>query len=214
MTNTVPASAEQWPVKRAMILGAVCLVVGLAGGWLIAGVNGSTASTSPSAAALAGQPSSASPPAASDPGRLKQNVDAQAAPLLEVLKADPNNTATLTKLGNLYYDAQQYSTAVSWYTRVLAVQPSDADVRTDMGTAYWYMGDADSAIGQFTIALTYRPNNPNTLFNRGLVEWQGKHDGRGALADWNQILATNPNYDGRDKVKQMMAEINNEPPSR
>lgn len=214
MTSTSPATVEQWPVKRAMILGAICLVIGLTGGWLIAGVNGSALSASASTAAPASKPTAATPPAAADPSRLKQEADSQAAPLLEVLKTDPNNTQILTKLGNLYYDAQQYPSAVNWYTRVLAVEPSDADVRTDMGTAYWYMGNADSAIAEFTTALHYHLNSPNALLNRGLVRWQGKHDGPGALADWKQLLASNPNYEGRDKVRQMMEEINTQPQAR
>ena len=214
MTSTTPTTTELWPVKRVMILGAVCLVIGLTAGWLIAGVNGSALSASTTTAAPASQPTAATAPAAAGPARLKQEADSQAAPLLEVLKADPDNTAILTKLGNLYYDAQQYPSAVNWYTRVLAVQPSDADVRTDMGTAYWYMGNADSAIAEFTTALNYRPNSPNALFNRGLVRWQGKHDGPGALADWKQLLASNPNYEARDKVRQLMAEINPQPQSR
>lgn len=207
MTDTTPAAAAQWPVNRVMTLAAVCLVIGLIGGWLIAGINSSALSASASAPAPSSQQSPATPPAPADPSRLKQQADSQAAPLLQVLTADPNNTAILTKLGNLYYDAHQYPAAVNWYTRVLAIEPSNADVRTDMGTAYWYMGNPDSAIAEFTTALHYRPNNANSLFNRGLVRWQGKHDGPGALADWNQLLASNPNYEARDTIKQLMAEI-------
>lgn len=210
MTSSSPASAEQWPVNRVMILAAACLVIGLAGGWLIGGV-GNLASGSAAAPAPAQQ---AATPHAPDPAQLKLKADSQAAPLLDALKADTDNPAILTRLGNLYYDAQQYPSAVDWYTRALAVQPSDADVRIDMGTAYWYMGNADSAIAQFTQALKDRPNNANSLFNRGLVRWQGKHDGPGALADFKQLLASNPNYDARDKVKQMMAEINSQPKTR
>ena len=205
MTDTNRSSIEQWPVKRAMILAAVCLVIGLAGGWLIRGIDSSAAPSSATAAAPAPQAAAAS--AASNQAQMKQQADAQAAPLLEALKPNPNDADILTRLGNLYYDAQQYPTAVNWYGRALAVRPSDADVRTDMGTAYWYMGNADSAIAECNTALTYQPNNPNTLFNRGLVKWQGKHDGAGALADWKQLLDSNPNYEGRDKVQQMMAEV-------
>jgi tetratricopeptide (TPR) repeat protein len=75
-----------------------------------------------------------------------------------------------------------------------------------MATAYWYMGNADTAIAEFNKALTYAPNNPNTLFNLGLVKWQGKKDIDGAVADWKKLLAANPNYQGKDKVEQMMAE--------
>jgi tetratricopeptide (TPR) repeat protein len=90
---------------------------------------------------------------------------------------------------------------------VLKAQPADVAVRTDMATAYWYMGNADTAIAEFNQALTYAPNNPNTLFNLGLVKWQGKTDAAGALADWEKLLAANPDYEGRDKVEQMMAEV-------
>jgi len=39
------------------------------------------------------------------------------------------------------------------------------------------------------------------------VKWQGKRDAAGAVADWKQLLATNPNYDQRDKVNQMLAQV-------
>jgi tetratricopeptide (TPR) repeat protein len=87
------------------------------------------------------------------------------------------------------------------------VKPADAAVRTDMATAYWYLGNADTALSEFDKALTYQPNNPNTLFNRGMVRWQGKMDSAGALADWQKLLATDPSYDAKDKVLQMMAEV-------
>jgi tetratricopeptide (TPR) repeat protein len=126
---------------------------------------------------------------------------------LEKLKSDPTNAGLLTNIGNLYYDAQEYPIAVDYYGRALKAEPSDANVRTDMGTAYWYMGHADEAIAQFNQALSYQPENSNTLFNRGLVKWQGKRDGAGAIADWKKLLATSPNYEAKDKVDQMLAEV-------
>jgi len=133
-------------------------------------------------------------------------ADTQAAPLLEKLKSDPNNSSLLSEIGNLYYDAQQYPIAVDYYGRALKTKPADAAVRTDMATAYWYMGDADRAIAEFTKALTYEPNKPNTLFNLGLVRLKGKMDRAGAVADWEKLLATNPNYEGKDKVVRMISE--------
>jgi len=43
-----------------------------------------------------------------------------------------------------------------------------------MATAYWYTGNADTAIAEFQKSLSYDPNKANTLFNLGIVEWQGK----------------------------------------
>jgi tetratricopeptide (TPR) repeat protein len=140
-----------------------------------------------------------------NPAQIKQMADEQAEPLVEKLAANPDNAELLTNIGNLYYDAHQYPTAVDYYTRALKGEPADAAVRTDMATAYWFMGNADTAIAEFNKALTYAPTNPNTLFNRGLVKWQGKKDAAGAIADWQKLLATDPNYDGRAQVEQMMA---------
>ncbi|MGA8730239.1 MAG: tetratricopeptide repeat protein [Terracidiphilus sp.] len=137
---------------------------------------------------------------------MKEIADEQAAPLLEKLKSDPRNPDLLTGIGNLYYDAQQYSSAVDYYGRALKARPADAAVRTDLGTAYWYMGNADEAIAEFNKALAYEPTNPNTLFNLGLVKLRGKKDSSGAMADWEKLLAANPTYQGKDKVNQMIAE--------
>ena len=71
---------------------------------------------------------------------------------------------------------QQQGGVVPSILTSLNVQPANTSVRTDLGTAYWYMGNADSAIAEFNQALTYAPNNANTLFNLGMVKWQGKGD--------------------------------------
>jgi tetratricopeptide (TPR) repeat protein len=143
----------------------------------------------------------------SSPDQLKAAADNQAAPMIAKLKADPKNLDLLTSIGNLYYDAQQYPVAIDYYGRELQIKPSDTAVRTDMATANWYMGDADTAIGEFNKALTYAPTNPNTLFNLGLVKWQGKHDSAGAIAEWKKLLAANPTYESKDKVEQMLSDV-------
>ena len=208
MTDTSRVRMKPWTVKPAIILAAVSLTVGIAGGWSIRAWQ-SPADSGPAQAG--GDSMTAGIPANSvsqtpSPAQLQAMADAQAAPQLGKLKSDPNNPDLLTSIGNVYYDAHQYPTAVDYYARALKARPSDAAVRTDMGTAYWYMGNADSAITEFNKALTYAPTNPNTLFNLGLVKLQGKKDSAGAIADWEKLLAANPNYEGKDKVAQMMAE--------
>lgn len=208
MTDTNRAtSIEHWTSVQAYTLAVICLLVGVAGGWLLRGSKSpataatETASSSTQTAANA-NPGSQNP----TPAQLQQMADTQAAPLLEKLKADPANTEVLENLGNVYYDAQQFPTAVDYYQRVLKLQPSNAAVRTDMATAYWYTGNADGAIAEFQKALSYEPNKANTLFNLGIVQWQGKMDINKAVATWQKLLDTNPNYEGKDKVLELMAQ--------
>jgi tetratricopeptide (TPR) repeat protein len=207
MTHTNRISMEQWTMPWALMLAAACLMAGIAGGWLMREWKSSAIAASTQAAPTSAQGPKAPAPPASDPAQVKAMADAEAAPMLVRLQSDPNNPELLTSVGNLYYDAQQYPTAVDYYERALKSKPSDTAVRTDMGTAYWFMGKADAAIAAFNQALTYEPNNPNTLFNRGLVRWQGKTDAAGAVADWEKLLASNPNYAGKDKVEQLIAEV-------
>lgn len=197
-----------WTGVQAYTLAVVCLLLGMAGGWLIRGSQTPAAPTAETASASAPAPSAmgGGMNAQPTPEQLKKMADTQAAPLIEKLKSDPNNPELLAGIGNFYYDAQQYPTAIDYYGRALKTKPADAAVRTDMATAYWYMGNADSAIAEFNKALTYEPNKPNTLFNLGLVKWQGKMDINGAVAEWEKLLKTNPNYEGKDKVEQMIAE--------
>jgi len=208
MKNAIQTFGKEWPMERALMLSVVCVSLGIAGGWFIRGWQIPNVSRPAIVVTTVPQEGSAVVPASQPtiPAQLKAMADGQAAPLLERLKSNSTNPDQLAAIGNIYYDAQQYPAAVEFYGRALNANPSDAAVRTDMATAYWYMGNADTAIAEFSKALTYAPNNPNTLFNRGLVKWQGKKDIDGAVADWKRLLATNPNYEGLNKVEQMMAQ--------
>ena len=223
MTKAIHIHGRQWTRGQAVILSGVCLAAGIGGGWSIPRFHSGSpnASTSPAFSAPAtgagvavsatSQPGAVPTP---DPNRLKAMADTQAAPLLEKLKADPQNADLLISIGNLYYDAQQYPAAVGYYARALQSRPSDVSVRTDMGTAYWYMGDADRAVKEFDQALTYAPDNPNTLFNLGIVKWKSGTDVPGAVAAWKKLLATNPNYEAKAKVEQMLAEAGGQASAR
>ena len=112
----------------------------------------------------------------------------------------------LQNIGNIYYDAQLFPTAIDYYQRALKAEPANTGVRTDMATAYWYTGDADTAIAEFQKSLSYEPTKANTLFNLGIVEWQGKMDIDKATAAWQKLLDTNPNYEAKDKVLELMAQ--------
>jgi tetratricopeptide (TPR) repeat protein len=200
-------SIEQWTSVQAYTLAVICLLVGIAGGWFIRGPQ--------SPATAAGETASAFPPAFGSanagaqtptPAQLQKMADTQAGPLIEKLKADPTNAGLLANIGNLYYDAQQYPTAIDYYQRALKVEPANTGVRTDMATAYWYTGNADAAIAEFQKSLSYEPNKANTLFNLGIVEWQGKMDIDKAVATWQKLLDTNPDYEGKDKVLELIAQ--------
>lgn len=194
---------NEWSSLQAYTLAVVCLLTGVTVGWLFRGSQAPSANVVETANASSSTMSQMSQPT---PEQMKKMADVQSAPLLEQLKANPNDSALLSKIGNIYYDTQQYPTAIDYYRRALQAEPANASVRTDMATAIWYSGDANSAIQEFNKALSYEPTNPSTLFNLGVVQWQGKMDVKAALASWQRLLDTNPNYEAKEKVYQLMAE--------
>ena len=216
MTELKTTTNTYWTSAQALALAAVCLVLGLCGGMLIRKATTHVATEAASAPQQAAIPSVPAPvnfsaaPEGPSAQELKQAADTQAAPILTQLKSDPSNAALLASLGNIYYDAKVYPTAIEYYERSLKLRPRDASVRTDMGTAYWYNGEADTAITQFEKSLTYEPTKADTLFNLGIVEWQGKKDSKKALAAWQKLLDTNPGYENKQKVLQLMAQVQNQ----
>jgi tetratricopeptide (TPR) repeat protein len=131
-------------------------------------------------------------------------------PLLQQLQTRPNDTDLLVNIGNSYYDGQEYAKAIEYYQKALKIRPEEVNVRTDMATAMWYSGDADGAIKQYEQSLRFQPTHAQTLFNMGIVKWQGKKDAKGAIKIWESLLASNPNYPDRPKVQQLLDQVKTE----
>src|SRR5205807_4780173 len=140
------------------------------------------------------------------PEQMRQMAESQAAPLLAQLKGDPNNADLLYKIGNAYYDAEQFPDAVKYYEQCLKINPKATDVRTDMATAYHFMGQSDRALQEYDQVLKIDSRHANALFNTGMVKWQDKQDMKGAVAAWKRLLDTNPDYAQREKVQQLIAQ--------
>jgi len=214
-TEEKATTPQNWTSTQAYIMAIICLIVGSAVGYLIRGSQASSAPQQPASAMTAQQaPNDATHAGMGQmgqqqmpsPEQLKAMADQQAAPLLAKLKTNPKDTQALTDVGNLYYDAQQFPTAVQYYGQVLAIEPKNVAVRTDMGTAYLYMNDADRAITEFETALKDNPKHGQAMFNLGMAQWRAKGDTKAAVATWEKLLQTVPDFPQRADVEQMIAQ--------
>jgi len=208
-------SGPTWTSAQAYVLAVFCLGFGLILGYLFRGsapvTSTATAATASESAAPAGTPAvpaSMTAPGAGElnPQQTSEMVNEAAQPLLDSLKQNPRDFDTLVKVGNLYYDSKLYPESIKYYEHALKLRPENSDVRTDMGTAYWYTGNPDQAIAEFNRALKYNATHPGTLFNMGVVKWQGKMDPAGAVQAWEQLLQTNPNYQQKQQVLDLIAK--------
>lgn len=206
MANSAQNQNQNWTATQAYVLAVICLVVGIALGYFIRGsaspAQTATTSAPESAAAMSGQ---------MGPGQLQaipqqqsaEVVAAAAQPLLDALKKNPDDWDKLVQLGNVYYDASVYPEAIKYYSRAVKIR-QDPNVLTDLGTAYFYSNDPKTALSTFEQSLKLDPKHANTLFNIGIVKWQGLKDPKGAIEAWERLLKENPNYEGKPKVQELI----------
>jgi tetratricopeptide (TPR) repeat protein len=193
-----------WKPLHVYIMATICLLMGVAVGYLVRG------SAPLAAAPAASVPENASPaseaqqmPSLDD---MKRMADKQVEPLLAQLKTDPNNADLLNQIGNVYRMTHQFQTAASYYEKSLAVNPKNVGARTDLASCLYYQGDVDGAIAQLEKSLTYNPRHAGTLFNLGIIRWKGKNDSAGAIAAWQKLLKENPNYHDKQAVENLITE--------
>jgi|ERR1700687_1147133 len=210
---TQPNAGLAWQVKQVYAMAVICLVVGMAIGYLFRGSQSPAAPAQPAANPQASAQSSA--PGGGMGGQMpsleqmKKMADTKAAPLLEKLKGDPNNSDLLIQVGNIYIATHQFKEAASYFDKSLQVDPKNVAIRTQLASCLYYTGDVEGAISQLQQALHYDPKDANSLFNLGLIKWQGKKDGKGALVAWQELLKSNPQLsaDRKATVQKLMADV-------
>jgi predicted Zn-dependent protease len=186
-------SSVVWQDKQVYAMAAICLLIGLAIGYLFRG------SRSPASPAISGASQSSPGGMAGHVGggmptleQMRRMAEKKAAPLLDQLKSDPNNSDLLVQVGNIYRATHQFREAGEYYDKALKVDPKNVAVRTEFASALYYNGDVDQAIEQLNQLLRDNPKDANSLFNLGVMKWQGKQDAAGALAAWQELLKSNP----------------------
>ena len=208
--TTQPTARSAWNAKQVYAMAVISLVVGLAIGYLFRGSQSPAAPPpQPAANAQSAAPAGAMGRDMPSLKEMKQMADKKAAPLLEKLKTDPNNSGLLIQVGKIYSSTHQFKEAASYYGKALQVDPKNVAIRTEMASCLYYNGDVDGAISQLQQALHYDPKDANSLFNLGMIKWQGKQDSKGALAAWQQLLKANPQLSAERKatVQKLMADV-------
>ena len=202
-------SESGWKPSQAYGMAVVCLVIGLALGYLFRGSESHPAA--PQVSNAAPQPAATGSPAMHEMPSLeqmKQMADKKAAPLVARLQSEPGNATLLNQIATIYKSTHQFKEAAEYYQRAVQVDPRNVAARTDLASCLYYEGDVDGALSQLQQSLQYNPKDANSLFNLGMVRWQGKNDAAGAISAWQQLLKSNPKLGAEKKaeVQKLIAE--------
>lgn len=186
--------------RESVVFAISGTMFGLLVGWILG-----TQQTSGAAAVVApaGQQSAQLPATPAAPP-----LDVQRAAALERQANDePTNSAIRVDLGNIYFDAERFDLASSWYEAALKINPNDVNASTDLAVSYYSSNQIDRALAQFDVSLKIDPAHTKTLLNQGIVRAFGKQDLDGATQSWERLIAIAPNSPEATRAKEALAAI-------
>ncbi len=121
---------------------------------------------------------------------------------LNALQVNPNDSESLLRMANIYFDANATTAAtdagaainfgqqgIRYYERYLVLSPQDNDARADLATLYFATGQTDRAIQEVGMVLQRDNNHVQANFNLGLFYGQGRRDYPAALAQFEKVIA-------------------------
>ena len=173
-------TSPQVKMGTLYLTGLVCLVLGFIAGTVLTVYK--LDQTQP-------PPKSMSPTDAQDHAKDEARIKA----LEQEVAQNPSNLNAWIELGNLYFDASQFSQSIEAYQKALALDANNADVWTDLGVMYRRNGQPQKAIEAFDKAIQVDPSHEISRFNKGIVLLHDLNDPQGAIKAWESMLAINPN---------------------
>ena len=183
---------------------------GLIVGWILGSQQ--TMSSNRAAAPPAQQTTAA--PAANAPVSQALPLDENRAQAMRTAaEQNPTDAKARVELGNMYFDAERYTDAITWYEDALRINPADPNVSTDLGVAYYYTNQADKAVTQFEQSLKVDPKHTKTLLNLGIVKAFGKQDLTGAAEAWQQVVALAPDSPEGQAARKALEGLRNAHPA-
>jgi cytochrome c-type biogenesis protein CcmH/NrfG len=205
-------SKTGWRTAQVYALASICLLVGVALGFLYRGSASHAAPVDQKTATTTSANVHSQPPNLDD---MKRMAERKAEPLMAELKNDPTNSDLLNQVGAIYKATHQFDEAATYFQKAVDANPKNLAARTDLASCLYYKGDADGAIAQLQQALNYDQNDANSLFNLGMIRLQAKNDRTGAVNEWRKLLKSNPKLPDLKKraVEKLIAEAQKPKPA-
>lgn len=191
--------------RESLVFALSGIMFGLLVGWILG-----TQQAAPASAGPAAGPPAAQMPATPTPPPLDVQ---RAADLERQANAQPANAPVRVDLGNLYFDAERYDLAISWYEAALKLDPKNVNASTDLGVSYYSSNQVDRALAQFEHSLSVDPAHTKTLLNKGIVLAFGRQDLDAASRVWEQLVAVAPNSPEAIRAKEALAAVKNAHPA-
>jgi len=188
---------------------ALWVVLGVLGAFIIAGGAYVMGHSSSSAVPGISGPVTNTAPASAAPSGVPAVDQAKVAELMQKITDNPNDSASLLALGDIYYQAADYANALTFYEKVIAITPKNEDALIAVAAAAYNSGKDSKAFDAWNKALEINPKNLEAHYGLGfyyLSQEPPKRDK--AIAEWQTVIDIDPTSDLAKTVKSHIDSLN------
>ncbi len=113
---------------------------------------------------------------------------------MQKISANPKDVASLQAIGNLYFAATDFKSAVVWEQKILAVDPKNQVALLALGAGQFNLGGAVEAKKQWLVAAGLYPKNAEVHYDLGFLYLsQTPPDKAKMTTEWEKVVAIDPN---------------------
>ncbi|HEX5590218.1 MAG TPA: tetratricopeptide repeat protein [Candidatus Limnocylindrales bacterium] len=151
-----------------------------------------------------GAPAAASTPTGSPGPAATAGLDqARVAALMARIQQDPNDTAALLELGDSFFQAGQYATAVTWLEKLVTLEPNNVRARLALGAAKFNLNEVDAAEAQWLEVLEIDADNVEAHYDLGFLYLnQTPPDYAAVQREWAEVVRLAPDTEIATVVQQ------------
>lgn len=133
---------------------------------------------------------------------------AQVAALMAKIAADPQDSASLQTLGNMYYDANDFANALTFYEKAVLLAPKDDGRWIAVAAAAFQSGNDSRAFEAWNKALAINPDNIEAHYGLGhYYARQTPPDNAKAAAEWQKVVDIDPTSPLAKEVQGELASL-------
>jgi len=171
--------------STALLISLIALGVGFLGGVALSAYKSGSGVPMPGTVSAPQQQTSQKQPITEEQAKRILALEKETA-------SNPENAEAWIQLGNLYFDTDNYQSAIGAYEKSLALKPDNANVLTDLGVMYRRNGQPKKAVEAFDKAIKIDPAHEVSRFNKGVVLLHDLNDKEGAMRAWEELVKMNP----------------------
>jgi cytochrome c-type biogenesis protein CcmH/NrfG len=135
------------------------------------------------------------------------------AELTAAVEADPNNLEALFELGESYFQAGEWQSAIDWFSKLVAIEPNNVHALTDIGTSNYNLGFAAEAKAAWLKALEFDPNDAQVHYNLGFLYANSEpQDLAAAIEEWQKVVELAPDSNLAQTVQVHLEGLANSTP--